>query len=512
MGSPSLTPAPAAAATASLSDPLVLSLLACVLVLACALAYFVKKSRALAAAKKKQKRSSPAPLRAHGQQLDQLTSLLSRPDFEGLLDDCANKCDRSGQKVAVLCIGLDAFRAINTSHSHAVGDTVLRETAKRLSAFMGDKPYAARVGGDEFTVLIKADEGFARQAATRLLEKLHAPFVVDGHSLRLTASIGIAVYPDHGARQRLLAHAALAMRTVKLGGGAGYSVFDVAMGVDVREQADMLQDLRQAIDRNELQLYYQPKIDANSLQITAAEALLRWHHPQRGMVSPTVFIPLAERHGLIAELGNWVLEEACVQAARWRRQGLRMRVAINISGHQLRQDGLVSEIESCLQRHGIKPERLTCEITESVAMENTAHTRAAFDRLRQAGLHVSIDDFGTGHSSLASLRRLPAAELKIDRAFVVDLDTSAKARSIVQAIVQMARSLNLRVVAEGVETEAQRDALLSLGCDELQGYLFAKPMTAQALALWADSDRRTGTSKAAAFRPSLFGNTTAMPL
>jgi diguanylate cyclase len=512
MGPSSLLPAPAPASAAAITDPLVLGLLACVLVLACALAYFVKKSRTLAASKKKQKRAPSAPVRAHGQQLDPLTSLLTRLDFEALLDDSASKCDRSGQKVAVLCIGLDAFRAINTSYSHAVGDAVLRETAKRLSAFMGDKPYAGRVGGDEFTVLIKADEGYARQAAAKLLEKLTAPFVVDGQKLRLTTSIGIAVYPDHGARQRLLAHASLAMRTVKLGGGAGYSVFDVAMGVDVREQAEMLQDLRQAIDHNELQLFYQPKVDANSLQITAAEALLRWHHPKRGMVSPTVFIPLAERHGLIAELGNWVLEEACVQAARWRQQGLRMRVAINISGHQLRQDNLVSDIESCLQRHGIKPERLTCEITESVAMEDTAHTRAAFERLRKAGLHVSIDDFGTGHSSLASLRRLPAAELKIDRAFVVDLDTSAKARSIAQAIVQMARSLNLRVVAEGVETEAQRDALLALGCDELQGYLFAKPMTAQALALWADSDRRAGLAQAAAFRASLFSNTTAMPL
>jgi diguanylate cyclase len=562
MGQPPATPnlslASQAAPAASLGDPLVLALLACVVLLATALAYVVWAThRAGAAATGK--RGAAAPRRAasaagqaahaepqpaakakpkgnpvggktakdnaeaqanrfgltssafdEDRMRDPLTSLITRPEFEILLDDAANKCDRSGQRVAVLCIGLDNFRAINASYGHQVGDALLCETAERLSAFVGDKPYASRVSGDEFTVLIKADEGRASDAAAKLLAKLQAPFVIDGMDLRVTASIGIAVYPDHGARQRLLAHAALAMRTVKLGGGAGHAQFDVALGVDVREQADMLQDLRHAIERQQLQLYYQPKIDARSLQVTAAEALLRWAHPTRGMVPPAIFIPLAERHGLICEIGSWVLEEACRQAAMWRTQGLRMRVAVNISGHQLRQDKLVAQIEDCLSRHSIKPSRLTCEITESVAMEDTAHTRAAFDRLKRAGLHVSIDDFGTGHSSLASLQKLPAAELKIDRAFVIDLGTSAKAKSIVQAIVQMAHSLNLRVVAEGVETEAQRDVLLELGADELQGYLFAKPMSAQSLALWADDDRKGG--QATAFRASLFGTTGAMPL
>jgi diguanylate cyclase len=266
-----------------------------------------------------------------------------------------------------------------------------------------------------------------------------------------------------------------------------------------------VQDLRQALSRHEFQLYFQPKVDARSLQITAAEALLRWLHPKRGMVSPAVFIPLAERHGLIAEIGLWVIEEACRQAAQWREAGLRMRIAVNISGHQLRRDDLVDQIQASLARHQVPASRLTCEITETVAMEDTAVTRLAFQRLGQAGLHVSIDDFGTGHSSLATLRRLPAEELKIDRAFVSDLGSGGEeARSIVRAIVQMAHSLQLRVVAEGVETEAQRDALVQLGCDELQGYLFAKPMTATALALWADGD---GPAAASAFRASLFDPT-----
>jgi diguanylate cyclase len=266
----------------------------------------------------------------------------------------------------------------------------------------------------------------------------------------------------------------------------------------------MLRDLHQAVKLGALQLVYQPKIDAHSLQVTAAEALLRWHDAKRGVISPMVFVPVAEKHGLIGEIGRWVIEEAVRQAGAWRDQGLRMRVAVNISGYQLRQDDLVEHLCGCLQRHGIPPSRFTCEITETVAMEDTRVTRDAFERLRQAGVHVSIDDFGTGHSSLAALRQLPAAELKIDRAFVTDLETSHEARSIAAAVVKMAHMLDLRVVAEGVETENQRDWLVSIGCDELQGYLFAKPMSASALGIWASGEH--GPS-AVGFRDSLFKET-----
>jgi EAL domain-containing protein (putative c-di-GMP-specific phosphodiesterase class I) len=277
------------------------------------------------------------------------------------------------------------------------------------------------------------------------------------------------------------------------------------MSVNHREHSELVQDLRHALARGQLQLVYQPKIDARSLQITAAEALLRWQHPKRGIVSPAQFIPLAERHGLIRHIGAWVIEEACRQAAQWREVGLRMRIAVNISGHQLRSEDFVDQMLDSLRRHGIPPNRMTCEITESLAIEDTPATRGAFDRMRQAGLHVSIDDFGAGFSSsLAQIRRLAPAELKIDSGFVKDLEHSEDARAIVRAIVQLARSLQLHVVAEGVETEAQRDILVALGCDELQGYLFAKPMSATALALWASGD---GPSEASAFRPSLFDPT-----
>jgi EAL domain-containing protein (putative c-di-GMP-specific phosphodiesterase class I) len=276
------------------------------------------------------------------------------------------------------------------------------------------------------------------------------------------------------------------------------------MDVDQREQAELAADLRVAVERGELMLVYQPKVDAGSLQITAAEALLRWQHPKRGLISPTVFIPIAERCGLIGTIGNWVVDEATRQAAVWRDSGLRMRVAINVSGYQMRQHDFVDRLQQALRAHSLAPSRFTCEITETVAMEDTLVTLQAFERLGRAGVHVSIDDFGTGYSSLASLRRLPAAELKIDRAFVTDLDASRDAISIAKAIVQMAHSLGLRVVAEGVETETQRDHLIALGCDELQGYLFAKPMSATALGLWA-----MGDDGSEGFRKSLFADTLA---
>jgi EAL domain-containing protein (putative c-di-GMP-specific phosphodiesterase class I) len=298
--------------------------------------------------------------------------------------------------------------------------------------------------------------------------------------------------------------AATAMRAVKRAGGGSHALFDPRIETEQREEMKIAQDLRQAIARRELELVYQPKIDASSLQVTAVEALLRWKHPHLGMVSPARFIPIAEKHGLIEGIGNWVLEAALDQAAAWRKAGLRMRVAINVSGFQMRQDDFARRLQTGLRAHGLQPNRFTCEITESVAIEDTQVTRSAFDRLGKLGVHVSIDDFGTGHSSLATLRRLPAQELKIDRAFVADMATDPDAKAIVAAVLTMARALGLRAVAEGVETPAQRDLLVQMGCDELQGYLFAKPMSARAIVLWAMD---APTSLAQTFRPSLFKDT-----
>ena len=441
---------------------------------------------------------------------DPITGMMSRSRFDLAFDDAVLRCDHAAGSLCVLYLDLDNFRLVNDAYGHDVGDQSLAEAARRLREALPDMRAGARMAADEFAILVDGGIEKGGRAAARMLSALRRPLIIAGHELRLDGSIGIAIYPQHGSRPRLLGHASTAMRAVKQAGGSAFAEFEPSMGVDMRQQAELLRDLRRAIELGQLQLLYQPKIDAASLQVTAAEALLRWHHPSRGVVSPGVFVPLAERHGLIVPIGRWVIDEACRQAAEWRKLGLLMRVAVNISGYQLRQDDLVEHLEAVLRRHGVAPGRFTCEITESVAMEDTRVTRAAFDRLKASGVHVSIDDFGTGHSSLASLRRLPAAELKIDRAFVTDLATSEEARSIAIAVVQMAHSLDMRVVAEGVETERQRDLLVEIGCDELQGFLFAKPMSARALALWATDDDHGPTSLG--FRASLFKDSAEMPL
>lgn len=437
---------------------------------------------------------------------DPLTGLASRADLETQLESACSVADASSSALCVLYITLDNLDWVNDAHGHAAGDAVLAQLGERLRSVVPDGAPPARVGGSEFVVVVQGPLAVGVVLAQRVGDIVSTPFAVEGVESRLTCSIGIAVYPEDGSQQRVVSMAATAMRSVKLAGGAAHSRFVPGMAVDAREQAAVAHDLRHAIARKELELFYQPKIDARSQQITAAEALLRWRHPTRGMVSPVLFIPVAERHGLIAEIGNWVLDEALRQAALWRDQGLRMRVAINVSGSQMRQDDFALRLERGLKTHRLQASRFTCEITETVAMEDTGATQRAFARLGSLGVHVSIDDFGTGHSSLATLRRLPAAELKIDRAFVADIDQSAEACTIAQVIVQMAHTLGLRVVAEGVETEAQRDHLMAMDCDELQGFLFARPMSAQALGLWAMDDR---AAVAAGFRPSLFRETVA---
>jgi EAL domain-containing protein (putative c-di-GMP-specific phosphodiesterase class I) len=275
------------------------------------------------------------------------------------------------------------------------------------------------------------------------------------------------------------------MYAAKRSGGASYAFFQPHMGSGALEQLSLQNDLRHAAERGELALHYQPKIDVASGAVAGVEALLRWQHPQRGAVGPALFIPIAERFGLINALGDWVIDEACRQMGVWAAAGQHMKVAINLSVHQLRQPDLADYIESALQRHGLDAADLLCEITESAAMDDLRTSRRAFTKLLRIGVYLSIDDFGTGYSSLSYLRKLPARQLKIDRSFVNDLETSGDACAVVGAVLSVAHALNLRVVAEGVETAGQRKILSEMGCDELQGYFFAKPMPAQALPDWA---------------------------
>jgi predicted signal transduction protein with EAL and GGDEF domain len=382
---------------------------------------------------------------------------------------------------------------------------VLEQVGQRLQALVRGSDVAARVGGDEFLLLTtQAPKREAVvQLAGRVIEVLGRPYKVDGHELTISCSVGIALYPDQCTENKLIARADAAMYAAKKAGGSRYCFYAPEMDADVQQNFDMLRDLRLALTNDELELYFQPKIDVRSGKVTGAEALIRWQHPTRGLVMPNAFLPLAERSGLIGPLGNWVIEAACKQARAWRDKGLRMRVAINLSAHQMRQDDIVDRIAMALERYRIHPSLLTCEITESAAMEDTAATQETFRRLGELGTHLSIDDFGTGYSSLSYLRQLPAEELKIDGSFVKDVDVSADARAIVDAVVKLAHALGLKVVAEGVETLRQQKVLVDMGCDELQGFLFARPMTARALLMWAMDDR----SVSAVFRPSLFGET-----
>jgi EAL domain-containing protein (putative c-di-GMP-specific phosphodiesterase class I) len=307
---------------------------------------------------------------------------------------------------------------------------------------------------------------------------------MNGREAAVSSSVGIAMYPEHGSLSELIAHAEAAMRSAKSNGGASLCFFETRMVSGAREQFDLLRDLRRALAEGQLQLLYQPKVHAPSGEITGAEALMRWHHPQRGLVGPTVFIPIAERFGLIGAMGNWLIDEACRQAGVWRDEGLRMRVAINLSGYQLRHADLADRIDAALRRHRINPQLLTCEITESVAMEDASNAIRMVERLGAMGVNISIDDFGTGYSSLAYLRKLHAGELKIDRSFVHGCSISPSKRSVVEASLTLAHNLRMTSVAEGIQQRPDWDLLDELGCDVMQGFFIARPMSEEGLEAW----------------------------
>jgi diguanylate cyclase (GGDEF)-like protein len=428
--------------------------------------------------------------------LDALTGLPNRMLFEDRLMHAVARIERAEDRIvghergqerlAVLFIDLDGFKPVNDSLGHLAGDEVLKQAARRMLATARDIDTVARIGGDEFVLLMEHVAGVADAVALalRAVQALSEPYDASGRQIGISASVGIVVYPDQGERGKLLAQADAAMYAAKRAGGGTYALFEPHMGADALDQLHLQGDLRRAVQRGELLLHYQPKVDGRRGQINGVEALLRWNHAQRGMIAPGVFIPLAERFGLISEIGNWVIDEVCRQIAAWRDDGVRMRVAINLSVHQLRQDDLVDRIRQALDRHAVDASQLLCEITESVAMEDIRTTQRAFEGLAGSGVFLSIDDFGTGYSSLSYLRQLPARQIKIDRSFVKDLAATADARAVVDAVIKLAHALGLRVVAEGVETEAQRDILLRLGCDELQGFYFARPMPAAMLLSW----------------------------
>ncbi len=420
---------------------------------------------------------------------DPLTGVPNRMLFEERLQQAVARAERGaarpggGDRLALLFIDLDGFKPVNDGYGHAVGDAVLRQVAERLGSQVRECETLARLGGDEFVLLIEGigEVADAVAAAERVLQAMAAPFAMAGRELTLSASVGIVVHPGHAESVQLLASADAAMYAAKRAGGASYAVFAPHMDEHAAMQLELVQDLRHAIGTDQLHLLYQPKVDARSGQVRGVEALLRWRHPGRGPISPGVFVPLAERFGLIVPLGAWVIDEACRQMAEWGELGRRLRVSVNLSAYQLRQADIAQRIGEAIARHRLEPDQLVCEITESAAMEDTDTTRHVLGVLAALGVKVSIDDFGTGYSSLAKLRGMRAHELKIDREFVADVAHDADARAVVDAIVHLGRALDLRIVAEGVETAAQCDVLCALGCDELQGFLYARPLPPQAL-------------------------------
>ncbi len=444
---------------------------------------------------------------------DPLTELPNRLLFEDRLAHALSRMERAderitgrkAEKLGVLFIDLDGFKPVNDSFGHAAGDLVLKETAARLLLLARGSDTVARAGGDEFLLLIEDAGGEADcvSVADRIVKSLTRPFDLAGRQVQIACSVGVVVYPDQGEKHKLVANADAAMYAAKRAGGSGYALFESHMGANVSDQLTLQSDLRHAVDRSELMLHYQPKIDGQRGQIHGVEALLRWNHPTRGLIGPDVFIPIAERFGMINKLGHWVIEEVCRQMQAWADAGVRMRVAINLSVHQLREPDIVERIRQALERHFISPSQLLCEITESVAMEDLKATQRTFEGLAQIGVYLSIDDFGTGYSSLSYLRQLPARQLKIDRSFVGDLETSGDARAVVDAVIRLSHALGLRVVAEGVETKGQSEVLLQMGCDELQGFYYARPMTAEHLMAWTEGRKPKG---AVDFTPSVVGD------
>jgi len=415
---------------------------------------------------------------------DNLTKLSNRVLLEDRLTQAIRTAEREKRRFALMFMDLDGFKAVNDVYGHHVGDLLLIDVAQRIGARVRQQDTVARVGGDEFVVLAYVDDPEdAGTLADALLEVVREPFMAGGHELRVSTSIGIAIYPGNGDNQHdLLTNADAAMYHAKGLGRNAYSFFEPSMNADVHHQLQLVQDLRRAVERNELVLHYQPKFNAPNGPIMGVEALVRWQHPQRGLVPADEFIPLAEKTGLIVPLGAWVLDEACRQMAQWHREGRTgWTVAVNLSALQFGHAALIDTVRDTLARHALDPRSLTLEITESTAMRDVDASLQILQQLDAMGVRISIDDFGTGYSSLLYLKRLPASELKIDRGFVRDLAHDTEDAAIVSAIVALGQTLNLRIVAEGVETAEQQAFLTRLGCHSLQGYLLGRPMTAESL-------------------------------
>jgi diguanylate cyclase len=415
---------------------------------------------------------------------DSLTSLPNRVLLDDRMSQAIVHAERAGESFAVCVLDLDRFKLINDSLGHRAGDELLKHVARRLTSAVRNVDTVARLGGDEFVLIISEarEQADAGQVADKVLQALQAAVRIGELDIHTSASIGIAFYPGDGTSiETLYAHADAAMYCAKQRGGSGVEFFTSTMNLATEERVRFEGDLHRALKLQQFELHYQPKYDASTKRIHSVEALIRWRHPERGIIAPDQFIPLAEESGLIVPIGEWVLRDACRQVRVWQDLGLpTLRVAVNISALQFRRLDLVDTVRRALADTGLAAKYLEIELTETAVMSDPEESVDTLERLSRMGVVVSVDDFGTGYSSMTYLRRFPIDKLKIDRSFITNVMTSADDASIVQAIISLAHGLRLKVVAEGVETADQVAFLQKLGCDQYQGYYFSRPVNAAA--------------------------------
>ena len=433
---------------------------------------------------------------------DGLTGLPNRAMFNQQLDQAIRTAKRGGSPLSVLLFDMDRFKAINDTLGHPVGDQALREVGTRVRRALRDSDVVARLGGDEFAVLLATGGTTPRVVAEKILKGLEDPFVVDGQPMDIAASIGVAVFPDHGADAPALLRAAdVAMYDAKRS-KMGFTMYDPTHDERRQEFLTLLGELRRAVESGELVLHYQPKLSLAEDRVTSVEALVRWDHPVRGFVPPAEFIPFAEQTGYISQITRWVLGRAIEQCGKWHRAGLNVRMCVNVSARDLRlEDELVSFTWAALMTAELPPGMLCLEITESGLMDDPKSAQSTLRKLRDLGIETSIDDYGTGYSSLAYIKQLAVNELKIDRAFVAGMEADKRNAAIVRSTIELGHNLGLTVVAEGVETEHELSQLRRFGCDVAQGYHLGRPMSAEALETWLGASAgRTFGSRASALR------------
>ena len=413
---------------------------------------------------------------------DMLTGLPNRRALAERIDYAQAIARREAAGFALLNVDLDRFKQINDTLGHSYGDRVLKEVAQRLRECLREVDTVARLGGDEFSLLIhQADARGAEHAARRVQEAMARPFSFDTLSFTVTCSVGIALFPSDGAgADELMASAERAMHWVKESGRGAFRFHQPRKDVDLLSRMRLDHAMRQALQEGQFRLHYQPQVDLGSDRVIGAEALLRWRDPLRGEIAPSEFVPVAEESGFIVAIGDWVLRQAVNQAAEWLRQGRRMQVAVNVSALQFQQSQFVDSVSQALKAAGLPPSLLELELTESILLRDAEEALLRLQALAELGVCMSIDDFGTGYSSLGYLKRFPIQRLKIDRSFIQGLPTDESDAGIVNAVIQMGRALRLLVIAEGVETEAQRDFLARAGCHEYQGFLFAPALETRA--------------------------------